>query len=178
VTRRIDPEAALRPVRSDPLALLIVWFVRKSFYWVLFLGVLIAAALNRVDEVGDTFDSAGTAAQRLASPLAAIVVALLLRFGSSFAALVLAYPLARDYERGLAPRTNVGKSIGTLLDRLKVARAYRSLRWTHHVRQAAVVRLGRTGRRLSRLDPILDVLNIGMFVAAFAMLVLAVGDGS
>ena len=48
--------------------------------------------------------------------------------------------------------------------RRNLAKAYRSLRWTHHVRQMALRRLGPSGDRVSKLDPILDVVNIATFV--------------
>ena len=86
---------------------------------------------------------------------------------------MLALPLARAYEVGLAPRTNFGSGIGHLLDRLNLARGYRALRWTHHVRQLALERLGDTGRKLARLDPIMDVANIALWVIAVIALVAA-----
>ena len=99
------------------------------------------------------------------------MVGLILRVGSGFAALLLALPLASAYEVGLSPRTNFGSGIGHLLDRLNLARGYRALRWTHHVRQLALARLGHTGRKLSRLDPIMDVTNIALWVVAVVALV-------
>ncbi len=50
---------------------------------------------------------------------------------------------------------------------------YRALRWTHHVRQLALARLGDTGRKLARLDPIMDITNITLWVVAVVALVAA-----
>jgi small-conductance mechanosensitive channel len=108
------------------------------------------------------------------SPLAGIVLAILIRLVSNVVGLLLAWPLARDYEIGLAPRTNVGKEIGIWFDRLHLARAFRSLRWTHHVRQLALSRLGSLGGVLGRLDPIMDATNITLWVAA----IVAIGIGA
>ncbi|MCU0259419.1 MAG: hypothetical protein MUE78_00225, partial [Ilumatobacteraceae bacterium] len=94
------------------------------------------------------------------------ILAILIRVTANSAGLLLAWPLTRAYEEGLAPRTNVGKSIGTWFDRLHLARAFRSLRWTHHVRQLALARLGPAGRRVGRLDPIMDVTSIALWVIA------------
>jgi hypothetical protein len=167
---RIDPSWAIRPGRRDPLALLLVWFMRKSFYWMLGLGFVVAAMVGRVDEVGDSFDSPGKFWDRLLSPLVVALAALVFRFLASQLGLLLAYPFARRHDELLEPRTNFGSGIGRFMDRLHVARAYRSLRWTHHVRQVAIARLGRTGARLARLDPILDVANVVMMIAAFVAL--------
>jgi hypothetical protein len=170
--RRVHPEDALRSGRRDPLALLVVWFVRKSFYWVLWVGITVGAVTTRTSDIGIDLGSPSDAWTELLSPYAGVAVALILRLGSSFVALGLAYPLARRHYGGLEPQCGVGSGIGRRLDRLQVARAYRSLRWTHHVRKAAIDRLGRTGARLRRLDPMLDVANIGLFVAACVVLSL------
>jgi hypothetical protein len=159
----VPPEAALRPGRRDALALLVVWFVRKSSFWVLWLGIIVAIA-GRADTIDLGIHSPDSVLDRLVSPLAGVVLAVLLRLAAAAAGLVLAYPLARAREVELAPRTYRGASVGILLDRLHVARAYRSLRWTHHVRQLAILRLGVTGRRLSRLDPIMDAANVGLLM--------------
>ncbi len=104
------------------------------------------------------------------------MIALILRFASSLAALGLAYPLAREHYTDLEPRSGFGSGIGRALDRLQVARAFRSLRWTHHVRALALGRLGRRGLLVSRLDPILDIANIGLFVVAIVVVGLVGAD--
>jgi hypothetical protein len=161
----IAPEAALRPGRRDPLALLAVWYVRKASYPLLWLGIIVAMLAGRADAIDLGLHSPQTIVARLLSPLAGIILAVLLRIGAGLAGLALAYPLARAREASLSPRTYFGAAIGRLSDRLNVARAYRALRWTHHVRQVAIRRLGETGLRLSRLDPVLDVAGVALFLA-------------
>lgn len=167
---RVRPEQALRPGRTDARNLLIVWYVRKSFYWLLFAGLIGAYATRRTDEIAIDWSDPGAVWAELLSPLAGLVLAVAVRLGSSVAALALAYPLARDHDLPLQPRTGVAGGIGRWLDRRNVAKAYRSLRSTHHVRQVALQRLGPTGTRVSILDPILDVAN----TAAFATMVVVV----
>lgn len=150
-----------------------MWYVRKSFYWMLWVGLCVAAYVGRTDEVDESLDSPGAFWDGLLSPLAGIILAVLLRFGTSLAGLALAYPLARAYEARLPPRTSVTRPLGLRLDRLNIMRAFRALRWTHDVRQAAIRRLGTTGERLSRLDPILDVANVSLFFVLLAVVVLA-----
>jgi hypothetical protein len=154
---------------------LIIWYLRKSVYGLMALG-LIGAALTQTD-VDVDWSSGDAVASRLWSPLAPLVIGLLLRLGATFMALLLALPLARAYEVGLSPRTNVGSGIGRVLDRLNLARAYRALRWTHHTRQLALARLGENGRRASRLDPIMDIMNIALWVVAVVALI-ATGVGT
>ena len=161
---RIRPELALQPGATDARNLLIVWYLRKSVYGLVALG-LIAGAFTRTD-IDIDFRSASDLESQLSSPLAPLVVGVILRVLTGFAALLLALPLASAYEVGLSPRTNFGSGIGHVLDRLNLARGYRALRWTHHVRQVALARLGPTGRKLARLDPIMDVTNIALWVLA------------
>jgi len=168
---RIQPAAALRPGRSDGRNLLIVWFARKSFYWLFFLGMgmgLTAATLERQDpDFAVDWTSPSSVESGLVSPWALLVVAIMLRFVVAWTALAMAWPLARAHEVNLSPRTNFGSGVGKFFDRLNLARAFRSLRWTHHVRQVALQRLGSHGARIGKLDPILDVVNIAVGVSAF-----------
>ena len=169
----IPPEAALRPGRGDPAALLCVWYVRKVSYGIIALGFLVGVAIGGGDQLTGGADTADQFWDELRSPLAGVILGIVIRVLASFAALALAYPLARERETHLPPRAYFGSSLTGILDRLHAARAYRSLRWTHHVRQVALARLGGTGRRLAHLDPILDVTNVTLFVIAIAALALS-----
>ena len=90
-------------------------------------------------------------------------------------ALALAFPLARARETALPPRAYLGSSLTGILDRLHAARAYRSLRWTHHVRQVALRPSRCAGRRLAHLDPIMDAANVALLVIAIVTIVLLGG---
>lgn len=177
MTARIVPDAALRPGLGDARVLLALWYVRKSTYWLFGLGCCIAALGYRANTV--TVGSASPAEiwDELHSPLAGVALALILRLFAATAGLLITYPLARAYEIGLEPRANVGRTIGILLDRYKVMRAYRALRWTHHVRLLAIRRLGRTGARLAHLDPVMDVANIALLTTAAVALAVAGSTG-
>ena len=169
----IPPEAALRPGRGDPAALLCIWYVRKVSYGIIALGLLIGVAIGGGDQLTVGATAGDEFWDELRSPLAGVILGIVIRVLASFAALALAYPLARERETHLPPRAYFGSSLTGILDRLHAARAFRSLRWTHHVRQVALARLGGTGRRLARLDPILDVMNVTLFVIAMAALALS-----
>jgi hypothetical protein len=174
VSPRIVPEAAMRPGRGDARALMTLWFLRKSTYWLFWLGAIAAVLVHRADRISSGSSSPQDLWDELHSPLAGIALAVLLRLFTAGAGLLVTYPLARDYEIGLEPRTNFGKSIGIALDRYKVMRAFRALRWTHHVRQIALRNLGPAGPRVARLDPIMDVANITLpFVAIAAFIATA-----
>lgn len=149
-SRKIRPDAAILPGRRDPLLLMTAWFARKSVYSVAGLASLLAALAHRSD-VSWGFDSPAAITA---------LVALLLRVGSGWLGLALAYPLTVAYEAELEVRTGFGSHIGKWLDRRQLAKGFRALRWTHHIRQAALRQLGTTGERLRRIEPFIDVANI------------------
>lgn len=171
---RIQPAAALLPGSGDSLRLMVTWFVRKSFYWLFFLGWAVGSLVAYWSGDDVEFDvnltSPDSVREGLLSPWAALLLALIIRFVNGWVALGLAFPLAVGHEPGLSDRTNFGSGVGKFFDRLHVARAFRALRWTHHVRQIALKRLGRTGRRLGTLDPVIDVLNIVSGAFAFGVI--------
>lgn len=164
IDERLLPANLLRDGVRDARRLLIVWYVRKSAYWLAFVGSTVAHVQNRTDEATvDWTDPQGIWAE-LWSPLVAVVLAVAVRLSTGLAGLVLAYPLVLEYERPLEPRAGVTKWISTVLDRRNLATGLRKLRFSHHVRQTALTRLGESGKRLGRLDPIIDIVNIVSFV--------------
>jgi hypothetical protein len=148
-----------------------VWYVRKSVYWLLFTGVTIAYLTQRSDEIEVDWGDPDAVLAELLSPLAGIVLAVLIRIVTAWLALALCYPLLRVHEELIEPRSGFGSGIGAWLDRRNIAKAYRSLRWTHHVRLLAHRRLGPTWRWVRRLDPIIDAMNITSFVVMVVALV-------
>ncbi len=176
VALKIDPEVAVLPGTSDAKRLLAVWFVKKSFYWILFVGFtygsVVAAIRHESSSVDVDWASPDSIEESLLSPWAGLIFALILRFVVGWVALALTYPFAMQHDVDLEPRTSFGSGIGRFFDRLHIARAYRSLRWTHHVRQVALDRLGPSRDRVARLDPILDAVHIGS--AVLSVVIVAV----
>ena len=179
---RIDPNACLRPGRQDARRLLIVWFVKKSFWWMFFGGSAFAAIVHAVERVDNDLQvrlsSPDTVKSGLFSAYAFVVLAILVRLVIGWVALGLAYPLARFHDAAFEPRTGWNRHYGTFSDRYKVAKAYRLFRWTHHVRQVALDRVAPGPSWWRRLDPILDVLNvlavIGFLVTTFVISLIQV----
>lgn len=161
---RLRPEYALRPGRRDAAQLLSAWFIRKSAYWLFFVGTIAAHLTDRTDQTSVNWADVGAVATELRSPLAGLVLAAVARVIAGIAGLVMAYRLAVVYEAPLEPRSGFGSGIGRLLDRRNQVYAFRRLRWTHHVRQEALQRLGPDRERVAKLDPILDIVNISTFV--------------
>jgi len=161
---RIDPVACLGPEQSDARRLLVVWFVKKSFYWMFFGGAAFASVVHAVERVDNDLQvrisSPDSVTSGLFSAAAFVVLALIVRLAIGWVALALAYPLARSHDAALEPRTGWNRHWGTFSDRYKVAKAFRLLRWTHHVRQVALDRVAPGPSWWRRVDPILDVVNV------------------
>lgn len=179
---RIDPNVCLQPGRQDARRLLIVWFVKKSFWWMFFGGSAFAATVHAVERVDNDLQvrlsSPDSVKSGLLSAYAVVVLAILVRLVIGWVALGLAYPLARFHDAVLEPRTGWNRHWGTFSDRYKVAKAYRLVRWTHHVRQVALDRVAPGPSWWRRLDPILDVVNvlavIGFFLTTIVISVIQV----
>lgn len=168
----LRPGQALLPGRSDAAQLLTVWYVRKSAYWLSFVGATLAHLTDRTDDVSWT--DPGSVASELWSPLAGLILAVLIRFGTSIVGLAIAYRVVRVYRSTLPPQTGFASWISRLLDGRGLTLAVRRLRWSHHVRQEALARLGASGERVRKLDPILDVANIVSFVVMILVVVATV----
>ena len=168
----IEPAACLGPSRKDARRLLIVWFVKKSFWWMFFGGSAFAAVVHAVERVDNDLQvrlsSPDSVWSGLLSAFAFVVLALLTRLVVGWVALGLAYPLARSHDSVLEPRTGWNRHWGAFSDRYKVAKAFRLLRWTHHVRQVALDRVAPGPSWWRRLDPIIDVVNVVAVIGFFA----------
>ena len=181
LSRRISLEACLQPGRADSRRLLVAWFVKKSFWWSFFGGAALASVVHFVERVENEFQvdyrSPESVEHGLLSAWVFVVAAVLLRVAIGWIAVALAYPLARAHEIGLAPRTGWNRHYATVSDRYKVAKAFRDLRWTHHVRQVALDRVSPGPGWWRRLDPTLDVVNV-IGVVAFIITALTLATVS
>lgn len=144
------------------MLLVSAWLARKSAYWMGGLAVVLAAVAHQRD-VSWGFDSPAAVA---------VLLGLALRVGSAWLGLALAYPLTIDYEADLDERSGFGSTIGKWLDRRQLAKGFRALRWTHHIRQAALDQLGTTGDHLRGAERVVDVANIVVVAAAAVASVL------
>lgn len=167
---RIELDGCVLPGRGDSRRLLIAWFVKKSFWWMFFGGAALATVVHWAERAKNdyqvNFQSPESVERGLLSAWGFVVLALILRVVVAWIALALAYPLARLHEIDLEARTGWNRYYATLSDRYKVAKAYRALRWTHHVRQVALDRVSPRPGWWRRWDPIIDVVNV-VGVAAF-----------
>ena len=164
--QRVELDACLLTGTGDSVRLLLAWFVKKSFWWMFFGGAAFASLVHFVERVENEFNVSYTSPESveagLLSAWAPVVLAVLIRLAMGWIGVALAYPLARAHDHGLPARTGWNRHYATFSDRYKVAKAFRNLRWTHHVRQVALDRVapGRPSSWWRRWDPIIDVLNV------------------
>lgn len=168
--RTLHPGVALRPGHVDPIALLVVWYLRRSFVPLLVLGFAIATLFGRLDDPGMNLANPASILRALLTPWVGVAAAVVVRVLANVGALLLAFPLTRwsqpaDY--------HVGSSSGRVrswTDRWHRTAAYRALRWTWPVRRLAAERLGRSARWLLLMD---RAWVVGGVVAVLAWLVIA-----
>lgn len=167
---------ALRPGRLDPFALWVVWLLRKSFFPLFVLGVIVAVVVARGDG-GQTDIDVGSPLELLAlllTPWAGVALALLVRILANVLAVVLAVRLTGE----ATPRSYDGAVVTRWLrataDRVRLARVYRELRWTWSVRARAAQRLGASGGRLQTVDRALTFATTALVVALVVRLAVVV----
>ena len=178
-----DPSSAIKS-DFDATIVLLLWCIRKSFFPLLWLGLLFATIyfaiarrdLLKLEEQASSLSSPGEYLGALLSPLALVAIALIMRISVGILALAAAYPLSRstkphDHQNVRA----MTRHIRVWRDRLYLSRAYRSLRWTWIVRNAAVQQLGRRGARLAMCNPVLRWAGIALFILFVVVFFFALG---
>ena len=162
----IPPESALRPSPHDATALLVLRALRRSFIPLFALGLIGAWSTGDYTAAGfEALTSPEEWFSALLSPLAGFALAVLVRVGVSGLALLLALPQVPGAGVGLGRRR-----WRAWVDRLQVAKAYRTLRWTWAVRAAAIERLGPRGRRLAVAEPLTRVAGVVLLLVWFGLL--------
>lgn len=170
--RAIDPDLALRPGQFDAAALLVVWILRRSFVPLLGLGFALVVAVSDGTEAPADLSSPTQLASVLLTPWVGVALAVLVRLLANALAWLLAVPLT-DAAR---PRSYDGMASTRWLragtDRLRLARAYRELRWTWPVRQRAAERSGRLGKRLLLVDRAVTILTVAVISVPLVLVVV------
>ncbi|WP_353808234.1 hypothetical protein [Agromyces sp. SYSU T00194] len=165
----LHPDRFLRPGRVDAITLLVLRCLRASFVTLLFAGAALAFVSGSLtEEALVRLTSPGEFLRAALTPLVGIVAAIAIRFLVGWAALVVALPLSG---RAWTPGTSAESRWRRLRDVLHVTSAYRAIRWTWAVRDAAERRAGTTGRVLVICETVIRVTN---WVAPFAFIAVAV----
>jgi hypothetical protein len=168
----LDPTLALRRGRFDPLALWLVWLLRRAFLPLLWIGMIGAVIGDRFDELDpQRFQTVGELFGSLLSPPAGIVLAIAARAVAAALGWVLAYPLAHAGRPADSRRRFHVPQVAVWVDRFHLTRALRAWRWTSAVRAAAAARLGDAGGRLWALDRGLLIANPVLFVGLVVTLI-------
>ena len=140
----------MRPGDFDARVVLFLWCLRKMFVPMLWLGLSVATVAygdpEAMSERLPAFDDPGQMLRAILSPLGVMVAAVGLRIVAGLLALAAAFPLTLSTVRQHYPQSNrITRLFRLWRDRLYQARAYRSLRLTWAVRDAAYQRLGDSG---------------------------------
>ena len=166
-----EPATVLGAGRTDAALLLALWVARRSFWTLVWGGLIVLALSGALDAAEDletpTITSAADAREMVRSPQALLVLAPAMRLGSGWLALLAAFPLARRFQRHADRETRrTGRHPAVWSDRWYLVRALRDWRWTSSVRRLARQRLGRAGPPILVLDITLMVTGIVLFPVA------------
>lgn len=168
----LDAAFLFRPGTFDAWSVLSVFYVRKLFIPMLWIGMTIALIADprhiadvKLDTPEDTWNA-------FLSPLAGVVIAVALRVGATFAALLLAIPASAAFGAQLETQTTLGRRLGGLSDRWNVASAFRSLRWTYDARQYAIERIGGKRYAVSPIDRFFLIANIALPIVTIFVAVI------
>lgn len=153
---------------------LFLWCVRKTFVPTLWLGFIVAiVAYGNLDSLSvelSGFDDPGAMLSSLLSPLGVLVAALGIRIAGNIVALGASFPLTlstrhSDYREGW----HYTLWFRVWWDRLYLARAYRSLRWSWAVRNLARRRLGESARIFVVCETVARWASVVLFIMIFVV---------
>jgi hypothetical protein len=139
------------------------------------VAILVSQDASSLSEVVqrelEDLDSLGEFVSALLSPVAGVIIALMIRLVVGAFAFGLAYTIARwnrpeDYAHGRRTASHVR----LWWDRVYITRAHMSLRGSWGVRQTAAQRLGPRGTVLALCNPVLTAANIILFIAFLVIL--------
>lgn len=159
----IRPDDVLQPGTRDARRLLTIWIIRRSAFAVACVGLIIGILVAPGNDIDADLQSPSDVWDELLSPAAGVALAILIRAGTSIAGLALAAPVSLAFDSaGLATARYSGGRLSRVVDAFLATRGLRSLRFTRHVRDAAIARLGNAAERYERADR-------GVTVASFTL---------
>jgi len=162
---QFDPATVVAPGRFDAVGLLIAWFVRRSSWPALMLGLAVVAVVDQLDEPVLNLQDPASVVRAALSPWVGVVMALGLRLVANLGALALAFRLSS----GAHVMGHVGeRRLREWRDRWYRTAAYRALRWTLPVRRLAAHRLGRDDAWLRQLDLAWTIGTVAAGIVAVA----------
>ena len=181
-----DPSSAIRS-DFDATIILLLWCIRKAFFPLLWLGLSFATIsfaiagqdVLELESQATSLDTPSEYAGALLSPLALVAIAFIMRIAVGFLALAAACPLSKSTKpHDHQDVRRITQHVRVWRDRLYLSRAFRSLRWTWIVRNAAVQRLGRRGARLAMCNPVLRWAGIALFILFLVVFFIALGTST
>jgi hypothetical protein len=175
----LGPDAVLGPGHRDAAGVLALWLLRRSFWTVLWLSLILVVVTGTVEspeQLGAQLETQVTSVTDAQALLRSPATVLLLaapaaRLVSGWLGLALAFPHASRLQRE-ADRDLARGRLHPLpwLDRARLASALRTIRWTSSLRRRARARLRRSGTAVLVADVVLVIT--GIVLAPVAIVVL------
>ena len=167
-----DPGRALGDGPGGPVPLLLLRCLRTATLVLITAGIGVAVLAGRDDDLS-TIGTPSGLLRSLVTPLAVLAAGIVLRLLLTPLAYLSALAVVLGAGADVVPDDDRRATPTRWSDRLRVANAYRSLRWTSAVKDRAVTEAGGAGRALRVAEDVLRVL-IGV-AAALTLVAIALG---
>ncbi len=170
-TNKYSKVDVLQATKRDSIILMTLWYMRKTFYALIFFGLAGAIHTGSSQDTSINWLDINDVLAKLSSPIAGLVLAVLVRLTVNSLALLTAYPVLSSYQDKI--KTRYGNPLVRLLDDLQMLKGLRRLRWTHHVRLKAMQQFDTEFFRSGKLNTIFDGINIASFLVLLYVIVFA-----
>ncbi|WP_395693430.1 hypothetical protein [Nocardioides sp.] len=157
---------------ADALGVLLLRCYRSLSLVIIGLGICVATWSKAFDEVDADLSTPDGIVHAFVTPFAPLALGLLVRVSVTPLAWVLAMLFVALNDPVMSPPPTRDTAWKRLMDQLRMASAYRALRWTSSVRDAAVGRLGPPGRLLVYADGVLRLvaaLTIAVWLVSLSL---------
>lgn len=146
------PADAMFASRGDAVGILVLRCYRSFSLVLIGLGMCVAIWEQAFDEGDLDLSTPDGLMHAFVTPYALLALGFLVRLSVTPVAWLLALFFVAINDPQMTPPPVRDTTWKRLMDQLRMASAYRGLRWTSSVRDAAVARLGGTGRVLVYVD--------------------------
>lgn len=153
----------LQDGKRDARFLLTLWFVKKTFWPLVIIGITMGIVTHTIKDGKVELTDPGSVITSLFSPLAALVLAVIVRISVDVLAGFAAYPVVHERLRELSALKR-GYAPANILDTWRIVKGVKTLRWTHHVRKNAATRLQKDFVARGVLDRVFDLVTIVLLI--------------
>lgn len=154
--------------KKDAKRLLILWYLRRTFYPLFLIGLVAAALTGRTEDANINWTDTDEVLSDILSPLVTIILAFVIKILVNILSLIAAYPVLKTMNSSRSDKElSIFLRTSNVLQALK---GLRSLRWTYQIRQEAASRFENNLIKEGRLNKYINYgiafLVVSLFITA------------